>query len=173
VAEEAGALGRRWLASHHPIYSADLAIAATTILNSSRLLTSNVRHFPMFRTYARRTDTANRPPCRGTVLAAPSGRWPLDVAASRPGSASALLDRANTLTNEPLTNEPLTNEPLTNEPLTNEPLTNEPQQEVPGAAVAGEPARLVAVRLDVLLAAVRAVEGNRPPGRGRHVGTVT
>jgi len=53
VAEEAGALGRRWLASHHPIYSADLA--ATTILNSSRLLTSNVRHFPMFRTYARRT----------------------------------------------------------------------------------------------------------------------
>jgi hypothetical protein len=62
---------------------------------------------------------------------------------------------------------------LTNEPLTNEPLTNEPQQEVPGAGVAGEPARLVAVRLDVLLAAVRAVEGNRPPGRHRHVGTVT
>src|SRR5664280_1911491 len=74
------------------------------------------------------------------------GRWTSPQAGL--GSASALLDRANTL-------------------------TNEPQQEVPGAGVAGEPARLVAVRLDVLLAAVRAVEGNRPPGRHRHVGTVT
>src|SRR5450759_2873203 len=114
----AGARGNQLHPAHNTIDSADLAIAATTILNGSRLLTSNVRHFPVFRTYARRTDTANRPPCRGTVLAAPSGRWPLDVAASRPGSASALLDRANTL-------------------------TNEPQPEVPGAGVAGRtgPAR--------------------------------
>jgi predicted nucleic acid-binding protein len=48
VAEEAGALGRRWLPSHHTIDGADLAIAATAILNGSRLLTRNVRHFPMF-----------------------------------------------------------------------------------------------------------------------------
>jgi predicted nucleic acid-binding protein len=48
VAEEAGALGRRWLPSHHNIDSADLAIAATAILNDSRLLTRNTRHFPMF-----------------------------------------------------------------------------------------------------------------------------
>jgi predicted nucleic acid-binding protein len=48
VAEEAGALGRRWLPSHHTIDSADLAIAATAIRMRSRLLTLNVRHFPMF-----------------------------------------------------------------------------------------------------------------------------
>ncbi len=48
VAEVAGALGRRWLASHHPIDSAELAIAATAQLNDFRLLTRNVRHFPMF-----------------------------------------------------------------------------------------------------------------------------
>lgn len=48
VAEEAGALGRRWLPSHRGIDSADLAIAATAILISGRLLTLNVRHFPMF-----------------------------------------------------------------------------------------------------------------------------
>jgi predicted nucleic acid-binding protein len=48
VAEEAGALGRQWLASHHTIDSADLAIAATAIRNGSRLLTRIVRHFPMF-----------------------------------------------------------------------------------------------------------------------------
>ena len=48
VAEEAGALGRRWLPSHHTIDSADLAIAATAIRTGSRLLTLNVRHFPMF-----------------------------------------------------------------------------------------------------------------------------
>jgi predicted nucleic acid-binding protein len=48
VAEEAGALGRRWLSSHHNIDSADLAIAATAICSDSRLLTCNVRHFPMF-----------------------------------------------------------------------------------------------------------------------------
>lgn len=48
VAEEAGSLGRRWLPSHRAIDSADLAVAATAILTSSRLLTCNVRHFPMF-----------------------------------------------------------------------------------------------------------------------------
>ena len=48
VAEEAGALGRRWLASHHTIDSADLAIAATVQLTGLPLLTKNVRHFPMF-----------------------------------------------------------------------------------------------------------------------------
>lgn len=49
VAEEAGSLGRRWLPSHHTIDSADLAIAATAIRIGSRLLTRNVRHFPMFK----------------------------------------------------------------------------------------------------------------------------
>jgi len=48
VAEEAGALGRRRLPSHSAIDGADLAIAATTVLTGSELLTLNVRHFPMF-----------------------------------------------------------------------------------------------------------------------------
>lgn len=48
IAEDAGALGRRWLPSHHSIDGADLAIAATAIRTGSRLLTRNVRHFPMF-----------------------------------------------------------------------------------------------------------------------------
>lgn len=48
IAEEAGALGRRWLPSHHTIDSADLAIAATVIRTGARLLTRNIRHFPMF-----------------------------------------------------------------------------------------------------------------------------
>lgn len=48
VAEEAGALGRRWLPSHSAVDGADLAIAATTLLTGSELLTLNVRHFPMF-----------------------------------------------------------------------------------------------------------------------------
>lgn len=48
VSEEAGSLGRRWLASHHGIDSADLAIAATALVEGARLLTLNVRHFPMF-----------------------------------------------------------------------------------------------------------------------------
>ena len=48
VAEEARALGRKWLPSHHPIDGADLAVAATAIRCGARLLTRNVRHFPMF-----------------------------------------------------------------------------------------------------------------------------
>lgn len=47
IAEEAGALGRQWLPSHHTIDSADLAIAATAVRTDARLLTRNVRHFPM------------------------------------------------------------------------------------------------------------------------------
>ena len=48
VAERAGALGRRWLPSHRSVDGADLAIAATAMLIGARLLTINVRHFPMF-----------------------------------------------------------------------------------------------------------------------------
>jgi len=48
VAEEAGALGRRWLPSRQGVDVADLAIAATAIVLDGRLLTRNVRHFPMF-----------------------------------------------------------------------------------------------------------------------------
>jgi predicted nucleic acid-binding protein len=49
VAEKAGEFGRQWLPSHHNIDAADLAIAATTVLHAgSRLLTCNIRHFPMF-----------------------------------------------------------------------------------------------------------------------------
>ncbi len=47
VAEEAGRLGRRWLPSHGGIDGADLAIAATASLHRLRLLTRNVKHFPM------------------------------------------------------------------------------------------------------------------------------
>jgi hypothetical protein len=48
VAETAGELGRKWLPSHHTIDGADLAIAATAVLAGARLLTGNVKHFPMF-----------------------------------------------------------------------------------------------------------------------------
>lgn len=48
VAERAGALGRQWLPRHHTIDSADLAIAATAQIVELPLLTTNVRHFPMF-----------------------------------------------------------------------------------------------------------------------------
>lgn len=48
VAELAGELGRRWLPSHHTIDGADLAIAATALLTERELLTTNIRHFPMF-----------------------------------------------------------------------------------------------------------------------------
>lgn len=47
VAEKAGELGRAWLPSHRSIDGADLAIAATALLLDARLLTLNVRHFPM------------------------------------------------------------------------------------------------------------------------------
>lgn len=47
IAEEAATLGRQWLPSHHTIDAADLAIAATAVLTGSRLLTRNIRHFPM------------------------------------------------------------------------------------------------------------------------------
>ncbi len=48
VAGKAGELGRTWLPSHRAIDGADLAVAATAILLRARLLTLNVRHFPMF-----------------------------------------------------------------------------------------------------------------------------
>lgn len=48
VAERAGELGRAWLSSHRGIDGADLAIAATALLLNARLLTRNVKHFPMF-----------------------------------------------------------------------------------------------------------------------------
>lgn len=48
IAEHAGALGQAWLPSHRAIDSADLAIAATAIHTGARLLTLNVKHFPMF-----------------------------------------------------------------------------------------------------------------------------
>lgn len=48
VAELAGELGQQWLGSHRGIDSADLAIAATAIKEECRLLTCNVKHFPMF-----------------------------------------------------------------------------------------------------------------------------
>jgi predicted nucleic acid-binding protein len=48
IAEIAGNLGRQWLRSHHTIDSADLAIAATALQTGARLLTRNVKHFPMF-----------------------------------------------------------------------------------------------------------------------------
>lgn len=48
IAERAGELGRAWLPSHGGIDAADLAIAATAIVHDLRLLTCNVRHFPMF-----------------------------------------------------------------------------------------------------------------------------
>lgn len=53
VAERAGELGRAWLPSHGGIDAADLAIAATAVLLEARLLTLNVRHFPMFADLAR------------------------------------------------------------------------------------------------------------------------
>lgn len=48
IAERAGELGRQWLASHHTIDGADLAIAATADVHGLRLLTRNVKHYPMF-----------------------------------------------------------------------------------------------------------------------------
>lgn len=48
IAEIAGQLGREWLPSNRGMDSADLAIAATAIAHDARLLTRNVKHFPMF-----------------------------------------------------------------------------------------------------------------------------
>lgn len=48
IAEDAGALGQRWWASHSGIDAADLAVAATAMHLDADLLTRNVRHFPMF-----------------------------------------------------------------------------------------------------------------------------
>ncbi|MBX3194010.1 MAG: type II toxin-antitoxin system VapC family toxin [Microbacteriaceae bacterium] len=48
IAEIAGELGRAWLPGHRGIDSADLAIAATVIAFDARLMTRNVKHFPMF-----------------------------------------------------------------------------------------------------------------------------
>lgn len=48
IAERAGELGRAWLPGNRGIDAADLAIAATAISAEARLLTLNVKHFPMF-----------------------------------------------------------------------------------------------------------------------------
>ncbi|MPZ23974.1 MAG: PIN domain-containing protein [Dehalococcoidia bacterium] len=48
VAEEAGRLGRLWLPSHGGIDTADLLIAATATVLGLKLVTLNIRHFPMF-----------------------------------------------------------------------------------------------------------------------------
>lgn len=48
IAEISGRLGREWLPGNRGIDSADLAIAATAIALEARLLTRNVKHFPMF-----------------------------------------------------------------------------------------------------------------------------
>ena len=48
LAELAGELGREWLPGNRGIDAADLAIAATTVVLNTRLLTRNVKHFPMF-----------------------------------------------------------------------------------------------------------------------------
>ena len=48
ITDKAGELGRAWLPSHPGLDAADLAIAATSVLLNARLLTMNVRHFPMF-----------------------------------------------------------------------------------------------------------------------------
>jgi predicted nucleic acid-binding protein len=47
IAEIAGELGRRWLPAYRGIDSADLGIAATVVALDARLLTRNVKHFPM------------------------------------------------------------------------------------------------------------------------------
>lgn len=48
IAEIAGEPGRRWLPGNRGIDSADLVITATAIALDARLLTRNVKHFPMF-----------------------------------------------------------------------------------------------------------------------------
>lgn len=48
IADEAGALARRYRASHSGIDIADYVIAATTAACGAELWTRNVKHFPMF-----------------------------------------------------------------------------------------------------------------------------
>jgi len=48
VADRAGQLARRYLRSHGGVDTVDYLIAATTQLLGGRLLTQNVKHFPMF-----------------------------------------------------------------------------------------------------------------------------
>ena len=48
VARTAGALASRYRATHGGIDMADYLIAATSLLLDADLLTTNVRHFPMF-----------------------------------------------------------------------------------------------------------------------------
>jgi predicted nucleic acid-binding protein len=53
VAREAGDLARRYRKGHSGIGAADFLIAATSVLLEAELLTTNVRHFPMFPKLAR------------------------------------------------------------------------------------------------------------------------
>lgn len=48
VSRTAGALARDYLKTHPGISDADYLIAATALLLDAELLTTNVRHFPMF-----------------------------------------------------------------------------------------------------------------------------
>ena len=48
LADAAGRLAQRYLRSHRGVETADLLIAAATEAIDGRLLTLNVRHFPMF-----------------------------------------------------------------------------------------------------------------------------
>ncbi len=48
IARRAGALGRRYRASHPGIDAADLAVAATAEQLGGEVATTNVKHFPMF-----------------------------------------------------------------------------------------------------------------------------
>ena len=49
LSEAAGALGRRFLVSHHGIEVTDLIVAALTQHLDAELKTTNVKHFPMFK----------------------------------------------------------------------------------------------------------------------------
>ena len=48
VADRAGALARRYLKSHPGVDTIDYLIASATQLLGGKLLTQNVKHFPMF-----------------------------------------------------------------------------------------------------------------------------
>jgi predicted nucleic acid-binding protein len=49
IADEAAALARRYMRSHSGIDPIDYVVAATARLLDARLLTRNVKHFPMFK----------------------------------------------------------------------------------------------------------------------------